>query len=107
MENKSLVLIILGMAIVTYLPRLLPAIFLAKKNLPDVIRTWLTYVPVGILSAMLFPSLLISDTVMDISLSNVSLYASIPTFLIAYYTRSLLITVILGITLVSIIKLYQ
>ena len=55
--NEYLVLI-LGMGLVTYLPRWFPLFFLAKRNLPKVLVDWLDLIPAAILSALLVPALL-------------------------------------------------
>lgn len=45
-------LIILGMAIVTYLPRVLPLVAIDADRLPAWVRRGLNYVPIAVLSAI-------------------------------------------------------
>lgn len=54
-------LLILGMALVTYLPRLLPAIFLDRFQFPDWFQTWLKSIPYAALGALIFPGVLWVD----------------------------------------------
>lgn len=54
-------LLILGMALVTYLPRLLPAIFLDRFRFPAWFKTWLKSIPYAALGALIFPGVLLVD----------------------------------------------
>ena len=67
MDQKTLFLTILGMAAVTYLPRLLPVWILSSRNLPQLAVDWLRFVPPAVLAALLLPSLVISETRLDFS----------------------------------------
>ena len=89
------------MGAVTYLPRLLPVLLLSSKKLPPLVETWLRYVPVAVLSAMLLPSLIVNDDALDFSSSNLFLWAAIPTFLVAWRTRSLFGPLIVGMVVVA------
>lgn len=50
--------IILGMALVTYLPRLLPALFLDRFQFPKWFETWLKNIPYAALGALIFPGIM-------------------------------------------------
>ncbi len=54
----AMVLIILGCAVVTWLPRVIPFMLVRSVQLPDVVLRWLTYIPVCILSALVIESLI-------------------------------------------------
>lgn len=88
--------LILGMGIVTYLPRVLPLVLLAERNLPAGLRDWLSLIPVAILAALLAPGLLIDSSARTLSLGKPELLAAIPTLLLALRTRSLGASVIFG-----------
>jgi len=92
------------MGVVTYLPRLLPVLLLSSKKLPPLVVTWLRFVPVAVLSAMLWPSLLIQNRQLDFSVSNLFFWAAIPTFLVAWKTRSLFGSVIAGMAVVALAR---
>ena len=55
------ILLILGMALVTYLPRLLPAIFLERFQFPAWFQAWLKNIPYAALGALIFPGVLLVD----------------------------------------------
>ena len=55
------IFIILGMALVTYLPRLMPALFLDRFKFPDWFQNWLENIPYAALGALIFPGVLLVD----------------------------------------------
>jgi branched-subunit amino acid transport protein len=52
-------LIIVGMALVTYLPRVLPALVLDRINFPGWFGKWLQSIPYAALGALIFPGILL------------------------------------------------
>ena len=105
MGETSVILVIIGMMAVTYPPRVLPALLLASRQLPDVVETWLGYIPVAVLSALLFPDLLLKDHRLYFSVGNVYLLAAIPTFLVAWKTKNLFTPVFTGMVIVVLLRL--
>ncbi|MCF8105179.1 MAG: AzlD domain-containing protein [Desulfohalobiaceae bacterium] len=53
--------IVLGMAVVTYIPRLLPALFMHRLRLPAWFEAWLQSIPYAALGALIFPGILLVD----------------------------------------------
>jgi len=53
--------LILGMTIVTYVPRLLPALLMENTRFPDWFRRWLESIPYAALAALIFPAVLEVD----------------------------------------------
>lgn len=51
-------LLILGMALVTYIPRLLPALFLDRFKFPQWFQRWLRNIPYAALGALIFPGVM-------------------------------------------------
>jgi branched-subunit amino acid transport protein len=85
-----------GMGLVTYLPRTLPLIYLAHKELPQWFMDWLSLIPVAILSALLAPILFADPETRSLDLGRVELIVAIPTLLFAIKTRNLGGTVLVG-----------
>ncbi len=104
MDQRAIFLTILGMALVTYVPRLLPVWLLSSRSLPPLVIAWLRYVPVAVLAAMLFPAIVIRDSQVDLGLSNLFLWAAFPTFLVAWKKRSLFGSVIVGMIVVAVVR---
>jgi len=98
MSFQNYFLILLGMGLVTYLPRLLPLFFLSQRQLPRWLIDWLELIPVAILAALLAPSLILDD-VNKLDLLRPEFWVAIPTFLFAIRTKSLGGTVLVGMGL--------
>lgn len=54
----QLFLIILGMTVVTFIPRLLPVFIIDKLKLPAWANNWLKAIPYAALGALIFPGIL-------------------------------------------------
>ena len=103
--DQRIIGIILGMAVVTYIPRYLPIMFLTKYELPDPIRRWLSYVPVAVLSALLAPGILLTKSGhIDLSTSNHYLLASIPCLIVAWKSKSMFLTIIVGMISIMLLS---
>ncbi len=101
MDQQTITLTIVGMAIVTFGPRLLPIWLLASKSLPPPVVTWLHYIPVAVLSALLLPSLVVRDERIDLGFDNLYFWAALPALLVASKTRSFFGTVVTGMAVVA------
>ncbi len=60
MNNSYIILCIILMALVTYLPRVLPLVLFRKKLEDGFFKSFLLYMPYGILAAMIFPEIFYS-----------------------------------------------
>jgi len=92
-------LIFLAMGIVTYLPRWVPLYVLAGRDLPGIWVAWLELIPPAILSALIAPALVTTGSPRHFDLLTPEFLVAVPTFLIAWKTRSLAATVLSGMFL--------
>ena len=99
MTFSEYLFLFLGMGLVTYLPRALPLIYLAHKQMPKWLIDWLGLIPVSVLSALLAPSLFTDSAQRTFELGKPELLVAIPTLLFALKTRSLGGTVLVGMAL--------
>lgn len=104
-------LLILGMAMVTYIPRVVPLLLLSSRELNPTLMRWLEMIPPAVLAALLAPGLFLQsgpdDTrVIFFSLENVFLLAAIPTFIAGWLTRSFFGTVAVGMAAVAALRYY-
>jgi branched-subunit amino acid transport protein len=97
--------VILGAALVTVVPRVLPLALLSRMEIPDRAVRWLGHVPVAVLAALLAQSVLLAGGRLDLSAGNLSLIAIIPTLLVALRTRSLVGTVLTGVAAMALLRL--
>jgi len=88
-----------GMGLVTYLPRALPLLYLAHKQLPQWLIDWLGLIPVAILGALIAPSLFTDTTTRSLAFGKLELLVAIPALLFSLKTRSLGGTVLVGMLL--------
>ncbi|HEX7056276.1 MAG TPA: AzlD domain-containing protein [Bacilli bacterium] len=58
--NQEALLIVLGMALVTYIPRMLPLVVLQHLKLPAFLRRQMELIPYAVLGALIFPGVLYS-----------------------------------------------
>jgi branched-subunit amino acid transport protein len=105
MNNQMILFTMIGMGVVTFLPRLLPAWFLRGRTLHPFIEAWLKYVPVAVLAALLLPSLLVSNGHLNLTWNNLYLWAALPAGVTAWKTRSMFATVLVGMAVVAIVRL--
>jgi len=95
-----------GMGLVTYLPRALPLLYLAHKQMPAWLIDWLSLIPVAILSALLAPALFTDSASRSFAFGKPELLVAIPTLIFALKTRSLGGTVLVGMFLYWLAGLY-
>ncbi|MFM1652445.1 AzlD domain-containing protein [Brevibacillus sp. B_LB10_24] len=100
----EILLIILGGALVTVIPRVFPLIVLSKVKLPDWGMRWLSHIPVAIMAALLAQGLLLPTEEFTYLSNNLRLVAALPAFLTAILTRSLMGTVIVGILSMMLLR---
>jgi len=62
MNSTTVFLLILGMAIVTYLPRAIPAIFVGRLKFPPKVEKFLKLIPYTAMAALIFPGVFTADS---------------------------------------------
>jgi branched-subunit amino acid transport protein len=103
--RPAILLLFLGMALVTYLPRMLPLILLSKFQFAPALLNWLGFVPVAVLSALLAKSLLVTGAGrLALPPAHLELLAALPAFAVAIRTRSLMGTVLTGIVAIALLR---
>ncbi|MGI9862585.1 AzlD domain-containing protein [Moorella naiadis] len=101
--DRQILILILGTALVTYLPRMLPLVLLSRAQLPEVFLRWLRYIPAAVLAALLAPGLLLPGGKLALG-GNPYLLAAIPTGIIAVKTRSMALTILTGMAAMVLIQ---
>lgn len=89
-------LIIIGMGVITYAIRVSMIAVFSGKVIPPVISRALRFVPPAVLSALVTPALLRPAGPLDLSLENMRLLAGILAAIVAWRTKSTLLTIALG-----------
>ncbi|QLA17492.1 AzlD domain-containing protein [Desulfolutivibrio sulfoxidireducens] len=101
LDQTDVFVAIVGMALVTYLPRAAPLVFLSGRTLPALAIRFLRLVPAAVLSALLFPSILAPGGSLDLSAGNFFLLGSVPAVLMAWRTGSFFGAVAVGMGAVA------
>ncbi|NLU49482.1 MAG: AzlD domain-containing protein [Syntrophomonadaceae bacterium] len=102
--RKEIVLLIIGMSIVSLLPRMFPIGTLSRFEFPERVKEWLSYIPAAVLGSLLAMSVLVRNKTIDFSLQNHYVLAFIPTFAVAVFTRNLFYTLATGIGCMAVIN---
>ena len=100
-----ILIIIIGCAIVTFIPRVLPLMILSQMELPKWLIRWLKNVPVAVMAALLAQELLVSNNQFSLMDNVLKIVTAIPTFIIAILTKSLLGTVLVGVLTMMIVRM--
>ena len=107
MNNLAMALTILGMGLVTYAIRLSLFLLPERVILPPWLLRALRYVPAAVLSAIIFPELLLPEGTIDITLGNERLLAGCLAMVVAWRTRNVFLTVILGLFTLWLLQAYS
>ncbi|MGE5676237.1 MAG: AzlD domain-containing protein [Mycobacterium leprae] len=102
--RPALLALFAGMALVTYLPRMLPLVVLSRFQLPPLLLRWLGFVPVSVLTALLARELVVSDGRWALPPAHPQLLAAIPAFVVAARYKSLMGTVVVGIVAMALLR---
>ena len=100
----SLWLAILLAGLLTFGPRLSFILLLDRIKVPDWFRRGLRFVPMAVLSAIILPELATHNTALDLSLRNPQLYAGALAILVAWRTKNVLLTIVVGLAALLIFQ---
>lgn len=90
-------ILILGMALVTFAVRYPVLVLVGKIPLPDRVFKALRYVPPVVLAAIIAPAVLMPDgQTLELTPSNSYLVAAVIAALIAWRTKNLMLTIVIG-----------
>lgn len=98
MSQANLVIMILLTAAVTYGLRISFIVAAGRYDLPPVVQKILTYAPPAVLFALITPAIVIRNGSADLSLGNARIIAGGVAILIAWFTKNLFLTIILGMS---------
>ncbi len=104
MDQKIIFMTICGMLAVTYVPRMLPVVALASRNMPPALIRWLGFIPTAVLSALLVPDLVVREGSLDFGMDNIFLWVALPTFFVAWKTKSFFGAIFTGMGLVAVAR---
>jgi branched-subunit amino acid transport protein len=92
------------MGLVTYAIRLSMIVMIGRVNLPPIIQWALCLVPPAVLSAIIFPELLMPRGTLDLSFGNLRLLAGMLSVVVAWHTRNVLLTIGVGMVALWVLQ---
>lgn len=104
MATTALTILILGLALGTYLLRFVPVAVMSRVRPPEWARDWLGLVPGAVLAASLAESLFIRDDELALTWTNLHLLAAVPVLLVAWRTRSVILTMLSGMAAYALLQ---
>ncbi len=75
-----------------------------KVDVPDWLRDALKFVPASVLAALVFPALVYTEGVINISFENIHLLAGMGGALVAWRTKNVMWTIVVGMVLFWILQ---
>ena len=104
MKGYSVWLLFIAMALGTFALRFSFIYLFGKVEMPERLRRALRFVPASVLAALVFPALTYSNGVLDLTLGNIRLLAGIGGALVAWRTKNVMWTIIVGMVLYWILQ---
>ncbi|OCS90422.1 AzlD domain-containing protein [Caryophanon latum] len=104
MTTMTMLLLIVGCMVVTWLPRMLPFLVVRTVTLPPIVLRWLQYIPVCILSALVFETIFQVEE-RFVTINWLHAVALVPTFVVAIWTKSLSLTVVVGVVTMACLRI--
>lgn len=98
-------LIILAGGALTYLTRLSFILLADRREFPHWFLRLLRYVPPAVLAAIIFPELLLPGGRLELSPGNLRLLAGLAAALVAWRTRSALLTIATGMAVLVLLQI--
>jgi branched-subunit amino acid transport protein len=105
MSQPLLWTIVIITGLLTLLIRLSFIALLGNIHIPTILQQALRFVPVAVLSAIIAPALFFPNGSLSISLSNSRLIAGAVAVLVAWRTKNVLLTIVIGMACLLILQL--
>lgn len=99
MMTPGEILLVAGMALVTFLVRYPVLALVSRITLPQVMLDGMKFIPPAVLAAIIAPAMFMPTGSLDLSLSNAYLVAGLAAGLIAWRAHNLLATIVLGMAI--------
>jgi branched-subunit amino acid transport protein len=96
--------LIIGMMLVTFLPRYLPLLLAGKMVFPEWLERAFNYVPIAVLSAIIAQTTLIHDGAVQLNAQNPYLIAALVAFVVALKCRQQLVVISCGLLVFGLMR---
>lgn len=93
-----------SVGLLTFATRLSFIFLFGRREIPPRVRQALRFVPPAVLSAIIFPELLLPNGTFELAFTNERLLAGLAAALVAWRTRSIVITIVVGMAVLLILQ---
>jgi len=100
-------LTMIAAGLLTYAIRLSFIQLFAHMDIPPTVKRALRFVPPAVLSAIVFPELLLPAGRLDLSLGNSRLLAGLLASLVAWRTKNVFLTILVGMAALLLLQGFQ
>lgn len=105
--TSHVMILIVGMAVVTFIPRFLPILLLSKKEISPSFSRWMSFIPVSIFAALVASDVFFWEGSFQLHpIQNIKLLPSVLVLFVAYRTKSLLWSMITGVLSMTLLWLF-
>lgn len=104
MNSPWIVMITIG--VLTFATRISFIVILDRRETPSIVRRALRFVPVSVLTAIFVPEVLMPTGTIDFSMSNARLIAGLIAIVVAWKTRNIVWTIIVGMGVLLLVQWY-
>ena len=104
MTGVNIWLLFLAIAFGTFSLRFSFIYLFGKVEMPEWLRRALRFVPASVLAALVFPALTYPNGALDLTLGNIRLLAGIGGALVAWRTKNVMWTIVVGMVLFWILQ---
>ncbi|PNZ66948.1 AzlD domain-containing protein [Staphylococcus croceilyticus] len=93
--------------LVTIIIRILPFLMISRIQLSETVIEWLSFIPITLFTALILDGIIVQqEGVQGYTLNIPYIIVTIPTVIIALVTRSLTVTILVGIALIASIRFF-
>ena len=103
--RSDILVIIFSFFIVTFATRFGCVALFRQTKMPVWLERWLRHIPTAILTALIIPALILPKGQVDITLHNHYLLAGILAAIVAYKSRNIVSTIVLGMGTMIVLRL--
>ncbi len=105
--RSDILIIILGMAAVTFFTRFAAQLAFRGTGIPAWLHRWLKHVPTGILTALIVPALVLPRGTLDLTWHNPYLLAGLVAAFVAWRFRNMPLTMGVGMITILLLRLHM
>lgn len=98
-------LLIVSMALLTFLPRYLPFLLAGKIKITPIVSQALAFVPIAVLTVIIIQTAFVREGEVALNLENHHMLASVVAFIVAVISRHMFLTIILGLISFAVMEL--